>query len=523
MRTRGVSIGMGQAMSQGKPAIVIGAGFGGMAAALRLRAMGYAVTLIERQHDLGGRGRVFHRNGFVFDAGPTVITAPFLFEELFALFNRRMADYVTLTEVTPWYRMRFEDGRTFDYGGTVEDTCREIAKFSPSDVDGYLALLAQSRRLCDKGFTQLSFQPFTRFMDMVNIVPSLARLRADLTVYQLVSKHLKDDALRQVFSMQPLLVGGNPFQTTCVYSLIHSLERQWGIWFAMGGTGSLVGAFEKLMLENGIAIRRGETVREITVGGSRISGVVTEKGEHFAADTVVCNADPPFVYKNLIASRHRRKWTDRRIEKQKYSMGLFVIYFGTRKQYPDVAHHTILFGPRYRELLADVFDRGILAEDFSLYLHRPTATDPSMAPAGCDTFYVLCPVPNLRAGVDWQVEGPKLRQRIVKYLASSLLPGLQDTITEDFFVTPEYFRDDLLSLYGSGFSVSPIFTQSAWFRFHNESEDVPGLYFVGAGTHPGAGLPGVVSSAKVVEKLIRRERADHVASPASVPAPAAAD
>lgn len=494
-------------MTASSAAIVIGAGFGGMAAALRLRAMGYAVTLVERQPDLGGRGRVFKRNGFVFDAGPTVITAPFLFEELFALFGKRMQDYVTLTEVTPWYRMRFEDGRTFDYGGTVEDTCREIAKFSPGDVDGYLKLLEQSRKLCDKGFTELSFQPFTRLRDMVNIVPSLAALRADLTVYQLVSKHLKDPALRQVFSMQPLLVGGNPFNTTCVYSLIHSLERQWGIWFAMGGTGSLVAALEKLMLESGIVIRRGETVREITVGGKRVSGVVTAKGDHLSAETVVCNADAPFVYKNLIAPRHRKKWTDKRIEKQKYSMGLFVMYFGTTTQHPKVAHHTILFGPRYKELLADVFDRGVLADDFSLYLHRPTATDPSMAPAGKDAFYVLCPVPNLRATVDWRTEGPKLRERIVKYLASSLLPGLQETIVEDFYVTPEYFRDEMLSLHGSGFSVSPLFTQSAWFRFHNASEDVPGLYFVGAGTHPGAGLPGVVSSAKVVEKLIRREQA----------------
>jgi phytoene desaturase len=500
-------------MAASNAAIVIGAGFGGMAAALRLRAMGYAVTLVERQPDLGGRGRVFKRNGFVFDAGPTVITAPFLFEELFTLFGKRMQDYVTLTEVTPWYRMRFEDGRTFDYGGTVEDTCREIAKFSAGDVDGYLKLLEQSRKLCDKGFTELSFQPFTRLRDMVNIVPSLAALRADLTVYQLVSKHLKDPALRQVFSMQPLLVGGNPFNTTCVYSLIHSLERQWGIWFAMGGTGSLVSAFEKLMLESGIVIRRGETVREITVGGQRVSGIVTEKGDHLSAETVVCNADAPFVYKNLIAPRYRKKWTDKRIEKQKYSMGLFVMYFGTTVQYPKVAHHTILFGPRYQELLADVFDRGVLADDFSLYLHRPTATDPSMAPDGKDAFYVLCPVPNLRANLDWQTEGPKLRERIVKYLASSLLPGLQETIVEDFYVTPEYFRDEMLSLHGSGFSVSPIFTQSAWFRFHNASEDVPGLYFVGAGTHPGAGLPGVVSSAKVVEKLIRRERAGDQRAP----------
>jgi phytoene desaturase len=484
--------------------IVIGAGFGGIAAALRLRATGRAVTLIERQPDLGGRARVFRRNGFVFDAGPTVITAPFLFEELFALFGKKMADYVTLKPVAPWYRMCFEDGRSFDYGGTVEDTCREIAKFSIADIEGYKALLAQSKKLFDKGFTELADQPFSAIGDLLRVVPSLAMLRADRTVYQLVAKHLKDPALRQVFSMQPLLVGGNPFDTTSIYSLIHFLEREWGIWFPAGGTGALVSALEKLMLEEGVVIRRGETVREITVGGHAVSGVITQAGEHLMADTVIANADAPFVYKHLIDKRYRRKWTDKKIEKQKYSMGLFVLYFGTTRQYPEIAHHTILFGPRYQALLADIFDRKIMPKDFSLYLHRPTATDPTLAPEGNDCFYVLCPVPNLSAAIDWQQEGPALRERIVRYLDKSLLPGLSLNIVEDFYVTPEYFRDELQTLNGTGFSVSPIFTQSAYFRFHNRSEDIDGLYFVGAGTHPGAGLPGVVCSAKVVENLLKK-------------------
>lgn len=503
-------------------AIVIGAGFGGIAAALRLRAMGYGVTLVERQPDIGGRARVFRRGGYVFDAGPTVITAPFVFADLFALFGKKMEDYVTMLPVKPWYRMRFEDGRTFDYGGTVEDTCREIAKFSPADVEGYKNLLAQSKKLFDVGFTDLADQPFTNLMDMVKVIPAMARLRADRTVYQLVEKHLKDDSLRQVFSMQPLLVGGNPFDTTSIYSLIHFLEREWGIWFPAGGTGALVAGLERLMREEGITIRTGETVQEIMVVDGKAIGLkanrdghlqhntemkLETKSEKLYADLIVANADAPFVYKKLIAPEHRKKWTDRKIEKQKFSMGLFVLYFGTTKQYPDVAHHTILFGPRYRELLADIFDRQILSDDFSLYLHRPTATDATLAPAGCDGFYVLCPVPNLQANLDWKIEGPKLQQRIVNYLADSLLPELAKHIVEDFYVTPEYFRDALQTMHGTGFSVAPIFTQSAWFRFHNKSEDVENLYFVGAGTHPGAGLPGVVSSAKVIENILRKKHA----------------
>ena len=483
-------------------AIVIGAGFGGIAAALRLRAKGYAVTLVDRCAALGGRAQVYEREGFRHDAGPTVITAPFLFEELFALFGERFADHVKLVPLTPWYRFQFADGDTFDYGGTLEATLAEIERIEPRDRAGYLALLEHSRRIYDIGFTQLSAQPFHRLGTMLRQVPHLVGLRNYETVWQMVSRHLVSDKLRRAFSIQPLLVGGNPFDTTSIYGLIHFLERAHGVHFAMGGTGAVTRALGDLMQRQGIALRLSTTVERIRIEQGVARGVEFADGTVLEADIVVSDADAAHLYRDLVPRAEQALATRVKLSQAHYSMGLFVMYFGTTRTYPDVAHHTIWMGERYRELLEDIFHRQKLAEDFSLYVHRPTATDPSFAPAGQDSFYVLCPVPNLQAGIDWATEGPRLRDRIVDALERTMLPGLKASITADFYKTPEDFRDEYRSVHGAGFSVAPIFRQSAWFRFHNKSESVRNLYLVGAGTHPGAGVPGVLCSAKVIDALI---------------------
>ena len=483
-------------------AIVIGAGFGGIAAALRLRAKGYAVTLIDRCPALGGRAQVYEREGFRHDAGPTVITAPFLFEELFALFGERFADHVKLVPLTPWYRFQFADGDTFDYGGTLEATLAEIERIEPRDRAGYLALLEHSRRIYDIGFTQLSAQPFHRLGTMLRQVPHLLGLRNYETVWQMVSRHLVSDKLRRAFSIQPLLVGGNPFDTTSIYGLIHFLERAHGVHFAMGGTGAVTRALGGLMERQGIALRLSTTVERVRIEQGVARGVVLADGTVVDADIVVSDADAAHLYRDLVPRAEQALATRVKLSQAHYSMGLFVMYFGTTRTYPDVAHHTIWMGERYRELLNDIFHRQKLAEDFSLYVHRPTATDPSFAPAGQDSFYVLCPVPNLQADIDWATEGPRLRDRIVEALERTMLPGLKAAITADFYKTPEDFRDEYRSVHGAGFSVAPIFRQSAWFRFHNKSESVRNLYLVGAGTHPGAGVPGVLCSAKVIDALI---------------------
>jgi phytoene desaturase len=482
-------------------AVVIGAGFGGIAAALRLRAKGYAVTLLERGQKLGGRAQVFERDGFRHDAGPTVITAPFLFDELFELFGKKRQDYVEFRPLNPWYRFYYQDGTHFDYGGTVEDTLREIARFEPKDCDGYMRMVEHSRKIYDVGFTELADASFDKLSMMTKQIPRLATLRADRTVWQVVANHLSHPKLREAFSIQPLLVGGSPFDTTSIYSLIHYLERRWGVFFTMGGTGALVAAYAKLMAEEGIKVRMGTTVTEITLEGRKATGVRLESGETIAAAIVVSNADPMHLYRKMLPDAALNTATKLK-RKSKLSMGLYVLYFGTKKQYPDVAHHTIWLGPRYRELLDEIFHQKVMSKDFSLYVHRPTATDASFAPADCDSFYVLCPVPNTQGGQDWKVEGPKLRDRIVSELDRTMLPGLKDCITSDFYMTPADFETEYLSFGGAGFSIAPYFSQSAWFRFHNKSESIEGLYLVGAGTHPGAGLPGVVCSAKVIEKLV---------------------
>ena len=483
-------------------AVVVGAGFGGIAAALRLRAKGYRVTLIDRCRQLGGRAQVFEREGFRHDAGPTVITAPFLFDELFALFGERFADHVELVPLTPWYRFCFADGDHFDYGGTLDETLAEIGRISADDREGYLRLLEHSKRIFDIGFTRLSAQPFDRLRTMLRMIPSLIRLRCDRTVWGLVKTFLKNDKLRQAFSIQPLLVGGNPFDTTSIYGLIHYLERAHGVFFAMGGTGAITRALGSLMERRGVDVRLGSTVDRIRVENGAATAVELADGGVIKADLVVSNADAAHLYSAMVP-KSKQAWSARlKLSAASYSMGLFVLYFGTRKTYPEVAHHTIWLGERYRELLDEIFNKKVLSEDFSLYLHRPTATDASFAPEGCESFYVLCPVPNLQAQIDWAVEGPQLRDRIVAALDRTILPGLRESITAEFCMTPKDFAHDYLSVNGAGFSVAPLFRQSAWFRFHNRAEGIRNLYLVGAGTHPGAGLPGVLCSAKVVDAML---------------------
>jgi phytoene desaturase len=492
-----------QVGSGGVPkAIVIGAGFGGIAAALRLRAKGYSVTLLDRCAQLGGRGQVYERDGFRHDAGPTVITASFLLDELFRLFGEQLCDHLDLVPLTPWYRFQFADGDTFDYGGTLEETLAEIARIEPRDCDGYKALLAHSRRLFDVGFTELSAAPFHRLQMMLRQIPRLIGLGAYDTVWKLVCRHISNPKLRQAFSIQPLLVGGNPFDTTSIYGLIHFLERAYGVQFAMGGTGAIIRALSDLLRRQGVTIQLETTVDRILIDAGVAKGVQLSSGQTMQSDIVVSNADAAYLYTSMVKKPHQPLAIRAKMAAAHYSMGLFVLYFGTTRTYPDVAHHTIWLGERYRELLADIFHRKVLADDFSLYLHRPTATDPSFAPEGCDSFYVLCPVPNLQAGIDWDREGPLLRDRIVKALSRTILPNLENTITADFYKTPEDFEHDYLSRHGAGFSLAPLFRQSAWFRFHNKAEGIRNLFLVGAGTHPGAGLPGVLSSAKVIDALI---------------------
>ena len=482
--------------------VVIGSGFGGLSAAIRLRAQGHDVTIVEKLSDAGGRARVFRQDGFVFDAGPTIITAPFLIADLFAAAGKRIEDYVELVPLDPYYRIRFEDGTVFTYNGDRDAILEQIRAINPRDVDGYLRFVADAENIFRAGFALID-KPFDRFADMTRVLPDLARLRADRTVADFVNRHIEDPRLRQVFSFHPLLVGGNPFQTTSIYALIHTLEQRWGVWFARGGTGALVSALTKLFEDLGGRLLYSSEVAAISIDASgRARSIELEDGTAIPADAVVANSEVARTYMDLVPARNRKRNSNDRLEKMQYSMSLFVLYFGTNRRYDDIAHHEILMGPRYRELLEDVFRRKILARDFSLYLHRPTATDKSLAPAGSDAWYVLSPVPHLGGKIDWSDAAQPYRDSIVAYLEDRYLPGLSSSIVTERQIDPRYFRDTLNSHLGSAFSVEPILTQSAWFRPHNRSEDVPNLYITGAGTHPGAGLPGVLSSGKIVADMI---------------------
>ena len=482
--------------------IVIGSGFGGIAAALRLRAKGHDVTLIEKHQDLGGRARVFKRNGFTFDGGPTVITAPYLINELFELFKKNPKDYIELSPLKIWYQYIFEDRSKFNYSGNENEMKAQIGELSQEDVQGYEKLVNFTKKIFDKGFTELADVPFDKPFVMMQQLPALLKLKSYKSVYSLVSSYIKNEKLRRMLSMHPLLVGGNPFSTTSIYGLILYLEKKWGIHYSMGGTGNIIKGYEKLMNEVGIKILKESEVNKIISKNNKISGVQINNKNIIEADNVICNADPPAVYEKLLSRNNNSilfNWKKNRME---YSMGLFVYYFGTKKVYENVEHHTIKFGNKYKEHLEDIFNKKKLNEDISYYLHRPSATDKSMAPEGNDCFYVLVPVPNNQSKIDWNIEGEKMKKLVIDKMEKDLMPNLKENIVEDFYLTPDYFEKDLNTKYGSGFSIQPKFTQSAYFRFHNKSEIYDGLYFVGAGTHPGAGVPGVLSSAKVLDKII---------------------
>ena len=482
-------------------AVVIGSGFGGLAAAVRLGARGYRVTVLERLGQPGGRARVHRQDGFTFDAGPTIVTAPFLFEELWRLCGREMSQDIALVPMLPFYRIRFEDGQSFAYSGDRAAMRAEVARFSPEDVPGYERFMAHSEAVCRVGFEELGHVPFGSLGAMLRIAPDLLRLSGHRSVYDVVARFIRDERLRTIFSFHPLLIGGNPFRASGIYCLIAHLERRWGVHFAMGGTGRLVEGLAGLIRGQGGTIRCGADVARIRVEGGTATGVTLSGGETIPADIVVSNADSAFTYGTLLGGTTRR-WSARRLKRSASSMGLFVWYFGTRRKYPEVDHHTILMGPRYRGLLRDIFERKALAEDFSLYLHRPTATDPLLAPPGHDAFYVLAPVPNLAGGQDWAQLAEPFRAKIARALEASVMPGLSDALVTSRVTTPQDFADDFLSFRGSGFGLEPVLTQSAWFRPHNRSEDVANLYLVGAGTHPGAGLPGVLSSARVLDSVV---------------------
>ena len=497
-------------------AVVIGSGFGGLGAAVRLLARGYAVDVVEALDQPGGRARVFvekdAHGSYHFDAGPTVITAPFMFEELFALLGERLSDTVQMVPVDPFYNIRFGDGTWFRYCGDPKKMAQAVSELAPNDLAGYEAFVQQSEAIFKVGFERLAHKPFNRFMDMLKIVPDMMRLRSYRTVYGLVSQFVKNDKLRQVLSFHPLLVGGNPFDTTSIYTLILFLERRWGVHFPMGGTGALVQGLVRLIERHGGRLHLNAPVKTIDVDAGRATGVTLTDGRRLPAQVVVSNADSATTYHKLIAPEHRRTWTDRRLAKQRYSMSLFVWYFGTKRRYEDVEHHSILLGPRYKELLRDIFNRHVLAEDFSMYLHRPTATDPSLAPDGCDAFYVLAPVPHMQAGVDWASRAEAYRERLAHELeGSGVLPNLRDNLTVSRVLTPQHFQDELNSYRGAAFGIAPILRQSAYFRPHNQSEDVAGLYLVGAGTHPGAGVPGVLSSARALDELVPHAQAAQAA------------
>lgn len=487
-------------------AAIIGSGFGGLAAAIRLQAAGMETVVLEKRDLPGGRAYVYKDQGFTFDAGPTVITAPGCLRELFTLAGRDLDDYVELLSVKPFYRLFWEDGYRFDYSDDMSELERQIKAKAPADLAGYRQFLSYSEEVFREGYEKLAHVPFLNWRSMIAVAPQLIRLEAYRSVYSVVAKHIQDPHLRQLFSFHSLLVGGNPFTTTSIYTLIHCLERKWGVYFPKGGTGALVQALVKLYQQLGGKIHYQSAVAEILTQDEKVFGIRTQDGarEHF--DVVVSNADVVHTYDQLLKREVKVGATRHRIKRMAHSMSLFLIYFGVRKSYPELLHHNIIFGPRYRELLEDVFLGGRLAADFSLYLHAPSKSDAALAPAGCETFYVLSPVPHLgKLAIDWNIEGPRYGERILRYLEDRYMPGLRDAIVTQRIFTPKDFQTELNAYNGSAFSLEPRLTQSAYFRVHNRDHNIKGLYFVGAGTHPGAGIPGVVNSAKATAGLILQD------------------
>ena len=495
---------MGNQQTNGRDpsVVVIGSGFGGLAAAIRLLVKGYRVTVLERLDRPGGRARVFRQDGYTFDAGPTIVTAPFLLDELWALAGRRFADDVELVPMNPYYRIRFSDGSYFDYFGDEDRMRAEVARLSPEDLPGFERFMQEAEHCYVKGYEELGTVPFETVGELLASIPSMIDMRAWQSIFQMARRHFRSHKLQQVFSFHPLLIGGNPLTVTCVYSLIPALERRYGVHSAMGGTGAIIQAMVRLMEHLGGELRLNAEVAQILVDRRRVKGVELANGQTVQADLVVSNADAANTYRRLLPSVQRKTWTDRKLSRSAYSMGLFVWYFGTNRRYDELPHHQILMGPRYEGLLRDIFQNKVLSKDFSLYLHRPTATDPSLAPEGCDSFYVLSPVPHLDADVDWQEEAPRYRDAICRQLEQTICPGLSQAIVTSHWMTPPDFEADYMAYKGAAFGLEPRLLQSAWFRPHNRSEEIEGLFMVGAGTHPGAGIPGVLTSAKAFDAMM---------------------
>lgn len=486
-----------------KTAAVIGSGFGGLALAVRLQSAGIATTLIEGREKPGGRAYVWEKDGFTFDAGPTVITDPACLEELWALSGRSISDHVEMLPVHPFYRLTWPDGTAFDYSNNDAELHAEIAKLNPADVAGYEKFLDYARNVYREGYEKLGHVAFLDFKSMLAAAPQLVRYEAYRSVYSIVSRYVTDDRLRQALSFHTLLVGGNPMRTSAIYALIHALEKKGGVWFPKGGTHALVRGLVRLFEELGGNVRLADPVVEIETLGNRATGVRTRSGWRQGFDAVATNADIMHSYRDLLSTSRRGPKAAASLARKRFSPSLFVVYFGLKRRHPGIRHHSILFGPRYEGLLRDIYNNGVLAEDFSLYLHHPTASDPGLAPDGCSTFYALSPVPHQgKLPIDWAVEGPKYRDRILDELEKRMIPGLRDDLVTCFHFTPADFASELNAHLGSAFSLEPLLWQSAWFRVHNRDDEIANLYFVGAGTHPGAGIPGVVGSAKATARLM---------------------
>ncbi len=484
-------------------AIVVGSGFGGLALAIRLQSAGVETTIVEARDKPGGRAYYWERDGFVFDAGPTVITDPACLEELWALTGQSMGTDVMLDPVKPFYRLNWPDGTNFDYTNDDVVLRDEIAKLDPADVAGYAKFLDYSAGVYREGYEKLGHVAFLDFASMIKAGPALAKYQAWRSVYSIVSSFVKSEKLRQALSFHTLLVGGNPFTTSSIYALIHKLERDGGVWFAHGGTNKLVRGLVTLFERLGGTLRVGDPVTAIETIGDRVTAVRTASGWRQEADMVASNGDIVHTYRELLDGSHHARRAADKLERKRFSPSLFVVHFGIKGTWPGIPHHMILFGPRYRELLADIYDHGVLSEDFSLYLHHPTVTDPSLAPEGCSTFYALAPVPNLgKFPEDWDRIAPILEKRILDEVGRRLIPDIHERIITKFSYTPKDFSRDLNAHLGSAFSLEPVLTQSAWFRVHNRDDAISNLYFVGAGTHPGAGIPGVVGSAKATAALM---------------------
>ncbi len=492
-------------MADPRPSIaIIGSGFGGLAAGIRLQAAGARTVMFEALDKPGGRAYVYEDQGFTFDAGPTVITAPHCLEELYAVAGERLEDHVRLDPVRPFYRLHWPDGSRFDYGGTPESVAAQVAALAPDDAAGFERFMDYSRRVFEAGYEGLVDAAFLRFGDMVRVAPRLARLRADRSIYGAVSQFVRDERLRQALSFHALLIGGNPFETSAIYTLIPFLERKWGVFFPRGGTGALVRGLAELYVRLGGELRLSSRVDRVDLRREpgRTRHLVHAAGGEGAFDAVVSNADLHHTYARLYAGAPAAADRRQRLERMHWSMSLFVIYFGTRRRYTDQAHHTILFGPRYREMLHEIFHGPELPPDFSLYLHQPTVTDPTLAPPGGETFYVLAPVPHLgSADIDWTTAAEPYADRVLAALETTL-PNLRREIVVKRIFTPFDFRDRLNAFQGSAFSLAPRLGQSAYFRPHNRDPEIPGLYIVGAGTHPGAGVPGVINSGKATARVV---------------------